>query len=262
MKSLINAILGIFILTGCSRSQPYVDDVRLDRGLVLILPGIEGRSLYNREICNGLIEGGVDWAIERCDWTVLGRWTALYNLRAEKRNRRKAAEIAGRIVSYQQKYPGRCVVLVGQSGGAAMAAWIAEAMPDQCEVDGIIMLAAALSPEYRLDAALEKSRRGIINSYSILDCWYLGIGTTLFGTSDGRHGSAAGRTGFQVPDNKGKGGDYSKLFQIQWRKEMIKKWNLGGHLTSGARYFVAKYIAPLVKSDSWDEQVIEKTVNQ
>ena len=222
-----------------------------------MLPGIEGRSRYNRAIRDGLADGGVDYAIEIVDWTARGYLTALYNLRAEKRNRHKAAEIAGYIVAYQKAHPAGKVVLVGQSGGTAMAAWTAEALPDGCQVDGIVMLASALSPSYPLDAALSKSRRGIVSSYSPYDWFYCGMGTTLFGTSDGQHVPAAGKVGFQIPSGDVRNSPYGKLFQIRWRKAMVEDWNLGGHLTSGTRRFTARRIAPLVAASHWDRPLVE-----
>ena len=238
-------------MSGCGH-KPFVTEARLSRGLVLVLPGIEGKSRYNRAIRDGLADGGVDCAIEIRDWTACGYLTFFYNLRAEKRNRAEAAKIARTIEEYQDAHPGRPVTLVGQSGGGAMVAWVAEAMGPGRKVDGVIMLAAALSPEYRLDKALAKSRRGIVSFYSPWDWVFLGVGTGIFGTSDGSHTSAAGRVGFNAPPGGGSDGCYGQLFQIKWNAEMIRHWNLGGHVTSGTSPFVARYVAQLVKADKWD----------
>ena len=240
------------VMAGC-RDKPYVTDERLDRGLVLVLTGIEGRSRLNRAIRRGLADGGVDCAIEIVDWTAAGYLTFPYNLRAEGRNRAKAAEIADRIERYATSHPPRPVTLVGHSGGAAMAAFVAESLGDGVQVDGIVMLAAALSPGYRLDKALAHSRRGIVNYYSKYDWWFLGVGTFVFGTSDGRHGQAAGRVGFQPPTQ---GGAYDKLHQVAWHAGMLRKRHLGGHLTSSAAPYVADYVAPVVNRNTWDAEFI------
>ena len=42
---------------------------RLQHGLVLVLPGIEGESCINHNIAHGLADGGVSSAIEIFDWT-------------------------------------------------------------------------------------------------------------------------------------------------------------------------------------------------
>jgi len=261
-RVLLAVVLSVgFMLVGCNR-QPYVTPERLDRGLVIVLPGIEGRSPWNEAICRGLDEGGVDCAIELRDWTSL--WGPLFNLRAEVRNRRQARRIAQRITLYQWEHPDRPVVLVGQSGGGAMAAWIAEALGEDGAVDGIVMLAPALSPEYMLDLALAGSRRGIINFHSSQD-WFLGVGTTVSGTMDGYHTSSAGRVGFDVPppgpgrtDGDGRTELHRKLFQIPWTREMSVSGHTGGHLTSSSVRYVARYVAPFVRAEDWNAQLVAR----
>jgi len=243
-------------LAGCGNSQPYVSELRLQRGLVIVLPGIEGRSLFNEAICRGLDEGGVDWAIELYDWTSHVPLGFLINLRSERRNRGRAAAIAERIVRYQRNYPDRSVVLVGQSGGGAIAVWTCEAMLSDGKIDGVIILAAALSPEYPLATSLGNCRRGIVNFYSSGDVVLLWAGTIISGTMDGEHTSSAGRVGFTVPPAAFRPAGYDRLFQVPWRREMARRGNLGGHLTSGAAEFVAAYVSPLVLTPRWDADVI------
>ncbi len=244
-------------LAGCS--QPYRTDERLERGLVIVLTGVEGRSVFNDNIVRGLDEGGVDWAIELHDWTL--PFSPLLNLWAESRNRRTAESIARRISRYRWTYPDRPVVLVGQSGGAAMAVWTAEALLPAQKVDGLILLAAALSPKYHLDFALEHSRRGIVNLYSERDLLFLGVATTMYGTMDGEHTDSAGRVGFAIP-----GGDvkrtrlYEKVLQIGWRPEMSSSGNMGSHLTSGSADYVSKYVAPFVLAEKWDDALHERMI--
>ncbi len=240
---------------GCS--QPYVSEYRLDQGLVLVFTGIEGRSWLNEDICHGLNAGGVDWAIELVDWTSRVPGSYVVNLRSRARNLRKAGEVARRIVEYRRDHPGRPVVLVGQSGGAAVAVWSAEALPAEEKVDGIVLLAPALSPGYGLDEALRKSRRGIVNFHSRRDWVFLGAGTTLTGTMDGRHGSAAGREGFERPAEGLRAELYErKLFQIEWGEQMYPA-GFGGHLTSGHKHFVASHVAPLCLAPTWQERTME-----
>lgn len=242
----------VTIMAGCCHA-PYMTDERLDRGLVLVLTGVEGRGTLNLAIRDGLVDGGVDCAVEIVDWTAGGILTFPYNLRAENRNRAKAAEIAARIQRYRTSHPGAPVTLVGHSAGAAMAAFIAESLGEGSRVDGIVMLAAALSPGYRLDGALAHSRRGIVNYHSKCDWFFLAVGTLLLGTSDGRHGQAAGRVGFRPT---GDAGGCEKLYQVPWNARMLRKWNLGGHLTSSAVAYVAAFVAPVVIRTTWDAEFI------
>jgi len=139
-----------------------------------------------------------------------------------------------------------------------MAVWVAEALPPTERIEGIIMLAPSLSPGYSLDSALLRTRRGIVNFYSARDWVILGVGTTLSGTMDGLHTSSAGRVGFEPPLVGRSAALYErKLFQIPWQAAMSEAGNPGLHLTSGARVFVAAYVAPLVLAGTWDLPTVQ-----
>ncbi len=256
MSKILLLIITLGCCTGGCTSQPYVTPERLKNGLVIVLTGIEGRSVFNEAICEGIDQGGVSLAIELEDWTHPFPGAYLLSLRTEARNRRKAALIAERVVRYQMKYPGRPVVLVGQSGGGAIAVWVCEAMPWGRQVDGVIMLACALSPEYPLDLALGGTKRGIVNSYSEYDLVFLGAGTIVCGTMDGQHTSSAGRVGFVMPDDDDVRDGYKRLFQVAWSSNMGGSGNIGGHLTSGMPSFVSRYVAPLVLMEDWNSQSV------
>ncbi len=253
-------VLALVGFAGCAPAQPFVTHERSDRGLVLVLTGIEGVSRINKGICWGLADAGIDWAIELVDWTVPGAY--LNNLRHQERNRRKAEDIASRIVRYQMSYPNRPVFLIGQSGGGGMAVWIAEAMPPGGRVDGLVLLSAALSPGYLLDVSIRNSRRGIVSFFSGKDWVFLGAGTTAWGTMDGKHTASAGMVGFDVPTRSGRPpGTYQKLFQVAWHKQMARTGHAGGHATSGERHFIARYVAPLLKAEKWDKAAIKSILS-
>ena len=242
-----------FPLLAC-QAQPYVTPQRLDKGLVVVLPGIEGRSYFNESIRDGLVKGGVDCAVEIYSWGSF--WGPFYNLRATGRNHRQAAKLADKIRQYKLDYPGRPVFLVGQSGGGAIAAWTAEKMPEDKKIDGIIMINTALSREYDLDLALKHSKRGIVNFCSNQDWVFLKLGTTAFGTMDGPNTASAGKEGFTVPIDLPD--SYDKLYQIIWTKEMMMVGHYGGHLSSSSEAFIAQFVAPLVRATYWDRALVSK----
>jgi pimeloyl-ACP methyl ester carboxylesterase len=239
---------------GCGAKQPWVTEDRLNRGLVVVLPGIEGRdSGLADSIARGLDQGGVNWAIEIMDWA--SAWGPLYNLRAEERNHLKARQLSHRIRRYQIAYPDRPVVLVGQSGGGAIAVWTAEELTPRQSIKGILLINVALSRDYSLIRALEHTEEGIVSFYSPRDWMLLGVGTTVYGTMDGRHAVSAGMERFRVPTDRPRA--YGKLFEIGWSKEMAKSGHPGLHLTSAAKDFVARYLAPLVLAETWTLQDVE-----
>ncbi len=248
--------LGLALLlttvAGCGAGGLVMNPQHLDDGLVIILPGIEGRSLSNASICQALCDEQIPLAVQVYDWTApLG---PLFNQCAYGRNREAAAALARHIVEYRREHPGGRVFLIGHSGGTAIAAWAAEALPDGDRVDGIIMLASALSPGYDLTAALRQAEMGIVSFYSNHDSALLGVGTTLFGTMDRRNGEAAGKVGFN--DSSTSYSAAAKLFQVPWSQEMAKTGYIGCHFSCCSGKFIATYVAPLTTAARWDRQLI------
>lgn len=252
-RTCLLILIALVGLGGCTREGKYMSVDRLERGLVVVLPGIEGRSPLNSAIAEGLDEGGVNWGIEIWDWTSI--WGPGYNLRASERNHRQARDLAYRINRYRTTFPGRPVVLVGMSGGAAIAAWAAESLHPAQNIDGAILINAALSPSYNLTPALNNMRRGMVSFYSERDWVLLGLGTQMLGTMDGKHSVGAGKERFVIPPAMPDA--YTRLYQIGWTREMARSGHSGGHLSSAASGFVARYIAPLVLAEDWSPEFID-----
>jgi pimeloyl-ACP methyl ester carboxylesterase len=191
--------------------------------------------------------GGVPGAMRVFDWGMPLPGGYLANLCRMDRSRRRAADLAQKIAEYQDAYPGRPVHIAAQSGGTGVAVFAAEALPAGRQIDGLILLNGALSPQYDLRPALRNCRRGIINSYSPRDTFVLGWGTRIFGTVDRKFCDASGRVGFKVPENLSAedAAQYAKLTQVEWCPkfaETCHHW--GGHLSSAREEYLARYIAP------------------
>jgi pimeloyl-ACP methyl ester carboxylesterase len=220
---------------------------RLNEGLVLIFTGIEGRSFLNVAVLAGLIDGGVRSAVEIVDWTTGNRLLFLLHLRGWTRNQRVAKELAAKIVDYQDRYPGRPVWIVGHSGGGAMAMITAAALPEGRRITGIVMLASAASPRFDFRPALEHVETSLWNYYSWFDAVFLHFGTTVLGTVDGIHGSAAGAVGLKGPI-AAEAMSSGRLIQVVWNWRMISQFNPGEHFGCTHRVFVAEEIAPLIRA--------------
>ena len=247
-------------VAGCSRQRQFYMSGAVEDGLIIVLPGVEGRGMLNEDICRGLRQGGVKAAVFLYDWTSC--WGLLANQRAEATNRERAAELALVIARYQDAWPGRPVLLVGHSGGGAIAIWAAEYLPRGNSIDGVVLLAASLSPHYMLDTALSHSRRGIVSFHSERDWLLLGVGTTVAGTMDGEHTSSAGRVGFVEPQGAARPSVYRRLLQIPWFARMSRTGNTGLHFTSGAGPFVAQYVAPFISIEQWDKALVARVIGQ
>ncbi|MBI5764825.1 MAG: alpha/beta fold hydrolase [Planctomycetes bacterium] len=249
---LMSGLLCLSAGAGCSLNDLQTPE-RMEKGLVLILPGIEGRSSWNYELARGLDDGGVGFGIEVYDWGTVVPGGMLINLTDIERNRRVATELRDRIVTYRRAHPRRPVHLIGHSGGGGIAVLTTEMLPSEEPVSSVVLLAAAISPSHDLRAALSHSQYGIFNYYSPLDVVLLRAGTTVAGTIDREHGQSAGAVGFTRPASltEDEARIYNrKLHQVQWSPEMRFAMNFGGHMDWTHRPFVKQYLAPLVTSVS------------
>lgn len=243
---------------------------RLARGHVIVLPGIEGYSRWNRRIVRGLLSAGVPSGIEIHDWT-LGRLLAPWSLRAAKRHREQAELIAQKVAASRQARPQAPVWLIGHSGGGALAVLALERLPAPLRAEGAILLAPAISPGYELRRALQATRRGLWNFSSWGDAFFLMFGTLLLGTLDGRHTIAAGACGFRrrlhPPAETAVEPGASplappagpRLTEVRWHPAMIRDGHWGGHFGAVHPKFVQHWIAPILMQDVAEETTADGT---
>jgi pimeloyl-ACP methyl ester carboxylesterase len=243
------ACLVAFSAIGCASTQDLRRPERYENGLILILPGIEGRSELNINLARGLDDGGLRSAIEIYDWTAGRAMGWFVNLTDEERNRRRAERIGARIRQYQRAHPGRAVHVIGHSGGGGVAVFVLEELPREARITSALLLAPALSPDYDLRRALRRTELGIWNFYSPYDVGFLNVGTTVFGTIDRSHSAAAGSVGFDEPAYLGVEGRSlyrNKLHQVRYNERMRRSGNLGDHTGWVSRKFAREWLAPLL----------------
>lgn len=247
---------------GCANEARYLTPERYDWGLVLILTGIEGKSVFNTNIRKGLERHGVPYAIEIYDWTTGIPALFLLHLMDYEKSRSRAAEIAARLRNYREKYPGRPVWLVGISSGGGMLVFALEALPEGFKAESAFLIAPTMGPEYNLTKALAHCRKGMVNYYSGRDMFFSGVGTCVFGTLDRVHGSAAARFGFKKPQGLTAEGVRlyeNRLEQIDCSRPGSTPGHPGFHLTSASVAFVEKAIGPLIW---WPEDAAGATGNK
>lgn len=237
---------------GCHAPQRVHAGDRHVHGIVFVLPGIEGRSIWNRNIAVGLDEGGVTSTIQVYDWTTVVPGNFVYNLANLERNRRQAQVLAERILDYRGRHPGRPVHLIGHSGGGGIAVLALEALPPGRQIDMAILLAPALSPDYDLSTALRRTCHGICNFYSTRDVSFLKVGTSLFGPIDRDFGVSAGAVGFRRPESLNESARdlyATRLQQVRWDPQLKQVGASGTHLGWASRRFAREYLAPLIKQN-------------
>jgi len=247
LRTIVLAALSLAALGGCDERAISFSTHHADKGLVIVLPGIDGVALHNMGVADALAAGDVPAAVELWNWTSpLG---PLFNQTAMEHNRQVAGQLARRIERYRSEHSDGAVFLIGHSGGTAIAAWAVEALdPSAGDVDGIVMLGSSLSPTYDLSAALSRCRRGIVNFYSAGDAGLLGAGTAMFGTMDRQSADGAGRIGFAM--------HRTTLVQVPWEAGMSKLGYNGDHFSCCAKKFIAAYVVPLLSSETWDQTVL------
>ena len=239
-RILIGSLLvaGLAGACGCGADSQYSTPRRLDRGMVVILPGIEGRSSLNSDIRRGLVMAGVSKALPIYSWGApVPGVGLLINQTNVVGNRMAAENIAEYITNYQDERSGRPVYVVGHSGGGGVAVFVAEAMPPGRQLDGLILLSASISRGYDLTDALSHCRKGIVSFYNPNDP-LLGVGTTVLGNVDGAHGPSAGKDGFSRP--------YPRLYQ-----QRVHGRGTSAHTAATRPSFVATRVAPWVQAADW-----------
>jgi len=226
---------------GISRNtQRYDSPARRANGLVVVLPGIEGPSLYTAALRAGLAD--LPAAIHVFNWA--GFWPGVCYAVNQRGARRRADRVVDMIQDYRREHSGRPVVLIGHSGGAAIAVLAAErlaASGGQIEpLAGAVALATPLSPGYDLRAALRGVRGGWVACHSRFDL-QLRLLTSIGGNFDRRFGRTAGQEGFAGP-----GADDPRFAPIAWDRSMIADGHWGGHVGWASPPWVRRRLAPLL----------------
>jgi len=228
-----------------------------DKGLVIILPGIQGNGSINEDIRQALIGSGVQCAVEIRQWGFLIPGAKLLvNQVNVPGNRQAGRKIAEQLAAYQTGHPDRPMYVIGHSGGAGIGVFALEHLariPDSRPITGAVLLCASISSDYDLTAALSRSREGIVNFYNERDVGLLGIGTTLLGNVDGGRSASAGRSGFRLPgatDGATRRPAYERLYQVQMTRDMVYHGS-DPHVIGTSRPFIATYVAEWIMDQTW-----------
>ncbi len=250
LKSMLGLCLAPLGALAANFHRTLSCPARLEHGLIIILPGIEGCSSVNDSIARGLVAGQLSHAIQIIDWRRFRPWNPLH-LAMQRHNRTQARVVAELIINYQRDFPGQPVHLIGHSAGAGMALFVLEHLSEDQPVTSVTLLSAAVSRRFDVERLLDRTTAGIWNFYSPLDLPTVGFGTMLFGTMDRRHAVSAGALGFLTPGSNSVSSDelqhQPQLNQIPYQKGMAKSWNFGGHFGSTNAVFVRDRIVPICR---------------
>lgn len=226
----------------CSSFVASVSAAQKQTALLIHLPGIGGHMRIDDQMTAGLKLGGVDAEILIYDWTNGNPgMPALGNYQG---NQREAEKVAKMILEARRADPSRRIILTGHSAGTGIAVWALEKLPDDVQIDTLLMIAPALSPGYDLTAAL-RHVQGHAYAFTSLADQILGWGTRSFGTVDRVKTDAAGRIGFTPPDSADPQ-QYAKLRQFPYDRAWTRFNNAGDHIGAMMRPFARSILAPLL----------------
>ena len=242
--SPVPVLLGI--LSGCARPD-VMEPEQYTPGYIAMLPGIEGSSWQLAGTVKGLREAGISRKVEVIDWHD-GPFCSMRNLTDIQANRVRAKSIARRIGEYHRKHPDSPITLIGYSGGGGLAAMIASELDQDVRLDRIILIAAALSPDYDLSPVMACARRGVVSFFSAGDWLILGFGTRLFGTIDRVNTESAGQIGFI--DGQGRLVKDDRLTQIPWMSTWHNLGHDGGHVGWLAQRWARDVLAPQIMPEN------------
>ena len=248
--SVMLCAIAVLLFVGCSpASKPSPAPAPavlapLPEPYLIHLPGIAGPVWCDKAFVKGLSEGGVHADMHIYDWTCEDG--GIHALWATERNHAQAKFIADKIAEKYHNDPRTPIYLTCHSGGVGVAVWALESLPADVKVQGLMMLAPAISPGYDLTRALSHVVGHAFCFCSPNDGLVLGYGTKLFGNIDGVRGEAAGKVGFTPPANADKG-QYAKLTTQPYNADWMEKYGYGGdHMGLLGRTFARGYIAPLL----------------
>jgi pimeloyl-ACP methyl ester carboxylesterase len=219
------------------------------KGVVFIVGGVGGFDILGTASQWELPRAGVHHEVRDFTWT--HGWGQVFkDLQDRPHLLQKAEMLAAEIQKIKKNDPDRPVYLVGKSGGAGLVLAAAERLPPD-SVERIILLSAAVSPNYDLRPAFRATRREIVSFHSPYDQFILGWGTSYFGTTDRVYGPSAGLHGFNVPGYFPQEDQalYQRLVQIPWNSTMILEGHWGNHVGTSLPAFVGQEVAPWLKEN-------------
>jgi pimeloyl-ACP methyl ester carboxylesterase len=214
---------------------------------VLVVDGAGGTAEASSAVATAVEQAQVPLYVRSFAWTH-GVGRGISDMTDMEHAQVQAALLADRIRRYRAKAPGLPVYLIGYSAGANVALEATRHL-DPNSLERIILLAPAVATDYDLRPAFAASRQGIDVFTSRRDRFFLGLGTSIIGTADGKSGvPPAGRVGFDMPPIPAAvPGPVPNLRQYSWDWSVAWSGNLGGHAGSLRPDFFRAYVLPLLR---------------
>jgi pimeloyl-ACP methyl ester carboxylesterase len=230
---------------GCALQPVAADPPALPRpGVVFVVGGIGGLDPLNMWVPAVLPMAGIHHEMRNFPWTH-GIGHLFLDLQDRPHLLAKGRELASAVQAIKAADPDRPVYLLGHSAGTAVSLAAAEQLPPGT-LQRIVLLSAAVSPDYDLRPALRATREGIVSFNSGCDVIFLWWGTSQFGTADRVYAASAGLNGFRVPTSLDADGKalYERLIQVHWEPLDLFQFRGGWHHSPCMPIYLATAVAP------------------
>jgi pimeloyl-ACP methyl ester carboxylesterase len=210
----------------------------------VVADGAGGGPGASRALAAAVREASAPLYVQQFAWTH-GAGHGIRDMTDVAHARAQGRLLAEEVARQRSARPDLPVYLVGYSAGTHVvleaARWLG---PDS--VERIVLLAPAVSADYDLCPALRAARQGVDVFTSERDRFYLGLGTRVVETADGKRGvPAAGRVGFDPPATA----DAclaARLRQYPWSAEVAATGNRGEHSGSLQPTYLRAFVLPLL----------------
>lgn len=225
----------ILIGTGGCASEPTA-------AKVIFLDGA-GHFGAGSSVQSGLRKAGYRGGFEEFVWTSFLLWGADHLFAA--RSGENAERLARQITEFRQAEPEGYLTVMSLSAGSSVALSALERLPDDVQVDYLVLFQPSVSSKRNLAPALRHVKRRLYATASQRDA----ILATMLVTADGRAETPAGRYGFQCPPgvSRAERAQYSKVRNLRWHSKYDQLGWDGGHTSSTDSKFVKYVIAPRMR---------------
>lgn len=233
------------VCSACGQSPGTADAE--PEAIVVVIGGVGGLDLLGWSAEYVIPRSGLRYQVREFTWT--HGWGQLFkDLQDHRHLEQKAEELARLVGRLQARYAGKPIYFLAKSGGTGLALLAAGLLPE-ATLERIILLSAAVSPDFDLTAALRATRRQIVSFHSPHDQFILNWGTRQFGTIDRVYGPSAGLHGFRLPRDAGAEthAAYRRLVQVPWAFRMLAQGHTGGHGGNSLPAFLQTEVVPWLR---------------
>jgi len=238
--------LALLPLTGCAGVPTRVEAYRVPpapRALVLVADGAGGYQTATDAVTETVTAADLPLLVYPFEWTH-GRGRGIADMTDVAHAQAQGQRLAAVVQAYRAGWPGLPIHLVSHSAGSMVVLAAADVLPPD-SVERIVLLAPAVSADFDLRRTLAAARQGVDAFTSERDRFWLGVGTRVVGTADGKRGAdAAGRVGFTPPalDLALAG----RLRQHPWDPSLAWTGNRGDHDGTLRAGYLRAYVLPLL----------------